>query len=206
LYFFADFSGRSNGGPVMTNKQLADKVREALTAFGQLPAEERERLMIAARSINEHGEVLMDPPLYDLCTAAVGLAYALRGEPNPMDFKLKGQNGQPDRAGALDVLRSAFRPFGGQLGICGKTAEERIHSVGLMDGPAWRRRIIAKILKGQSLTENRGAPGEALNFLGQALFEYRDALPGNHALEREIENLWPTGRPVEDSSLDARVS
>jgi len=190
----------------MTNKQLADKTREAIREFARLPFEEQERQMIAAGSINEHGEVLMDPSLYDLCMAAVGLAYALQNKPNPMDFKPKGQNGKPDRAGAMHDLKSAFTPFEGTLGIRGKTADERINSVGLIDGPAWRRRIIAKILKGQSLAEKRGEPKEALNWLGQALFEYVDALPGNHALEREIGNLWSSGRPVDDTSLDAQVS
>jgi hypothetical protein len=186
----------------MTNKQLADKAREAIRAFASLPPEEQERRMIAARSINKDGEVLMDPPLCDLCMAALGLAYALQNEPNPMDFKPKGQNGQPDRAGALDALRAAFRPFEGKLGIQGKTADERINSVGLMDGPAWRRRIIAKIIKGQSLAEK---PDEAISWLGQALFEYRDALPGNRAVERDMESLWSSGPPIDDTSLDERV-
>lgn len=85
----------------------------------------------------------------------------------------------------------------------GDTPDDRIKRLGLTGGPAWRRRVIAKIIRAQSLAQEK-KDLEALNWLGQAAWEYRDALPGNVWLEREIEKIWPI-RPADDTSLDSWV-
>jgi hypothetical protein len=187
----------------MTNKEMAERTRQAIAEFGRLPPDEQVRRLVAAGSINKHGETLMDPPLYYLCVAAVAVGYALKGLPNPTDVSTNGTAKQPNRAAALDELRAAFCNLEKKLRIMGDTPVDRIKSLGYLGGPAWRRRVIAKIIKAQSL-EKEGKDSEALTWFGQAAWEYRDALPGNTVLEREIEKLWPTP-PADDKSLDQWV-